>query len=273
MQFVKMHGLGNDYLFVYGTPPANASVLSRMLSDRHRGPGADGMIWITPAASPAADFGMRIFNADGSEAMMCGNGIRCVGKYVYDRRLTEKTELIVETQSGPRTLILHPDPDDMSKISTVTVDMGLAAVGEPRSLPISQGVFPVIPVSVGNPHAVVFCADASQFPTDQLAEISVHRCFPDGVNAECAEIVSPTVIRMRVWERGSGMTMACGTGACAVCAAAVNQGFSPAEEPITVFLDGGTLSVTVYRDGHVVMTGGAVSVYEGFADANLMGIT
>lgn len=266
LRFTKMHGLGNDYLYVYGTPTENAPALSRMLSDRHFGAGSDGMIWITPPTDDAADFGMRIFNADGSEAMMCGNGIRCVGKYVYDKGYTAKTSLVIETPAGLRTLTLHPDATDRTKIESVTVDMGSAVVGEERSLAVCDQTVFVVPVSVGNPHAVLFVDDAQRFPTELLGQISVHPAFADGVNAEGAQILSPTCIRMRVFERGSGVTMACGTGACAVCAAAVKAGFSPVETPITVHLDGGILHITVLGDGTIRMTGEAVTVYDGAAD-------
>ncbi|MBR5871078.1 MAG: diaminopimelate epimerase [Clostridia bacterium] len=265
IRFTKMHGLGNDYLYVLGTPNEDAPALSRVLSDRHRGVGSDGMIWITPPADPSADFGMRIFNADGSEAMMCGNGIRCVGKYVYDHCLTKKTDLVIETPAGNRRLILHPSPDDTSVIASVTVDMQKATVGEKLALDIDGQMLTVIPVSVGNPHAVVFVQNAEHFPMEQLGKLSVHPYFPDGINAECAEILSPQVIRMRVWERGSGITMACGTGACAVCAAAVRCGLVSPDVPITVRLDGGELCVIVRQDGSILMTGEARTVCEGTA--------
>ena len=263
LQFVKMHGLGNDYLYVYGTPPADAPALSRLLSDRHFGIGSDGMIYITPPNSPAADFGMRIFNADGSEAMMCGNGIRCVGKYVYDRGYTDKTALVIDTPAGLRRLTLHPDPENPAQIASVTVDMGIAIVGDAHTLAAHGQMLSVIPVSVGNPHGVIFTEDAEQFPMNLLAAVSTHPTFAGGVNAECARVLSPTSLRMRVYERGSGITLACGTGACAVCAAAVERGFSPADTPITVHLDGGELIVTVRQNGTVLMTGEAVSVCEG----------
>ena len=265
LRFTKMHGLGNDYLYVYGTPNEDAPALSRLLSDRHFGAGSDGMIWITPPTNDAADFGMRIFNADGSEAMMCGNGIRCVGKYVYDKGYTAKTSLVIETPAGLRTLTLHPDAIDRTKIESVTVDMGSAVVGEECPLAVCDQTVSVVPVSVGNPHAVLFVDDAEHFPTDLLGQISVHPAFADGVNAECAEVITPTCIRMRVFERGSGVTMACGTGACAVCAAAVKAGLSPADTKITVQLDGGILHITVLCDGSIRMTGEAVSVYDGEA--------
>lgn len=266
LRYVKMHGLGNDYLFVYGTPPDDAPALSRRLSDRKNGVGSDGMIWITPPTREGADFGMRIFNADGSEAKMCGNGIRCLGKYVYDRSLTDKTALTIETPAGNRVLTLHPSPDNPNEISSVTVEMEKAQIGKPITLSADAHILRVIPVSVGNPHAVVFTHDAAHYPVSVLAALSRHPQFPDGVNAECAEIISPTVIRMRVHERGSGITRACGTGACAVCAASVQCGLSPADTQITVRLDGGDLTVTVRTDGSITMHGDAVTVSEGLAD-------
>ncbi len=269
LPFVKMHGLGNDYLYVLGEPTADAPTLSRLLSDRHFGIGADGMIYITQPHDAAADFGMRIFNADGSEAVMCGNGIRCVGKYVYDRGYTAKTDLVIETPAGNRHLTLHPDPQNPARTAAVTVDMGHAAVGESVFLTIEGKNVCVLPVSVGNPHAVVFTDDALHFPMETLAAISRHPQFPDGINAECAQVLSPTDLRMRVWERGSGITLACGTGACAVCSAAVQCGLCSADAPITVHLDGGVLSVTVRRNGSVCMTGEAVTVCEGTAHTDL----
>ena len=264
LPFVKMHGLGNDYLYVYGTPYANAADLSRKLSDRHFGIGSDGMIWITPPTDPkTADFGMRIFNADGSEAAMCGNGIRCVGKYVYDRRLSDKTTLTIETKAGLRTLTLHPDEN--RTVTAVTVDMGIAVTEQPRTLSVDAATLIAVPVSVGNPHAVVFTDDADGFPMQLLAAVSTHSSFAGGVNAECAAMMPNGDIRMRVCERGSGITLACGTGACAVCAAAVARGLIPADKPITVHLDGGDLTVAVRADGHVFMTGEAVTVCEGSA--------
>jgi len=266
LHFVKMHGLGNDYLYLLGAVPQHAPALARILSERHLGIGADGIVYITPPTDPAADFGMRVFNADGSEASMCGNGIRCVGKYVYDRGYTEKTTLLIETQAGNRRLTLHPDVHAPNRIASVTVEMGTASVGDMQKIRADRESVCIIPVSVGNPHAVVFTEHAEQFPMELLAAISVCPAFADGVNAECAQILSPTEIRVRVMERGSGLTRACGTGACAVCAAAVRLGLCSAETPITVHQDGGDLTVTVQSDGQILMTGRADTVFEGTVD-------
>jgi len=259
MQFTKMHGLGNDYLYVYGEVPEDIEELSVKLSDRHMGAGSDGMIYISP--SSAADFRMRIFNADGSEAKMCGNGIRCVGKYVYDKGYTDKTRLRIETLSGVRSLDLHLC---CGRVRTVTVDMGTALAGEEHELFIGEKTVVYTPVSVGNPHAVIFVDDIDTAPVDSLGPvIEKHPAFPGGVNVEFVQLLSGNCLRMRVWERGSGITMACGTGACASAAAAVKRGYCGSGEEIRVVLDGGALSVTVGDDGSVIMDGPAEFVYEG----------
>lgn len=248
MHFTKMQGLGNDYLYFFGPAPADAPALSRRLSDRHFGPGADGLIFIAPSAR--ADFRMRIFNADGSEAEMCGNGIRCVGKYVYDRGLTDKTELLIETGAGLRRLQLHPEN---GKVVSVTAEMGRAVV-----TPGAEGDF----VDLGNPHLVRFVPDAAQAPLSSLGP-ALCASVPGGVNVEFVQVLDPERLRMRVWERGSGITLACGTGACASAAAAVSRGFCRAEQPIAVLLDGGTLRITVGTQGELRMEGPAKTVYEG----------
>ncbi len=259
MRFTKMQGLGNDYLYVYGEAPADVAPLCVKLSDRHLGAGADGMIFISPSAS--ADFRMRIFNADGSEAAMCGNGIRCVGKYVYDKGYTDKTQLRIETNSGPRTLRLHVLGD---RVRSVTVDMGTAEVGGEKELSVDGQTVRVTPVSVGNPHAVLFTKDAEAAPLTTLGpRIEHHPAFPGGVNVEFVEVLSRRALRMRVWERGSGVTMACGTGACASAAAAVAGSLCDRSVPLSVALDGGTLEITVGEDGQIQMTGPAEFVYEG----------
>ena len=259
MQFTKMQGLGNDYLYVYGEVPPDIEALSVRLSDRHFGAGSDGMIYISP--SEVADFKMRIFNADGSEAKMCGNGIRCVGKYVYDKGYTDKTGLTIETLSGIKVLDLDIR---RGKVRTVTVDMGLASAGDDVELHTTKGTVICTPVNVGNPHAVIFIPDIDKAPLTTLgSEIEKHSFFPEGVNVEFVQILSGNKLRMRVWERGSGITMACGTGACASAAAAVKKGYCRAEEPITVALDGGELRITVERNGTVTMSGPAEFVYEG----------
>ncbi len=257
MKFTKMQGLGNDYLYIYGEVPLNVKELAVKYSDRHFGVGSDGLIYISP--SKVADFKMRIFNADGSEAMMCGNGIRCVGKYVYDKGYTDKTDLTVETLSGIKTLKLSVV---YGKVKTVTVDMGKVAVSDETVLTAADKEFTVTPVSVGNPHIVVFTDDAENFPVEKYGKIlEKHEKFKGGVNVEFAE-VKDGYIRMRVWERGSGITLACGTGACATVSAAVKKGLVKPDEFITVKIDGGELKIK-YTDGKVVMTGSAEFVAEG----------
>ena len=259
MLFTKMQGLGNDYLYVYGDVPEDAAQLSEKLSDRHFGAGSDGMIYISPSGS--ADFKMRIFNADGSEAKMCGNGIRCVGKYVYDKGYTDKTRLTIETMSGIRTLELDIR---CGKVRSVTVDMGRADVGSDMEVPIGEDKVICTPVNVGNPHAVIFIADTEKAPVAVLGpQIEKHSLFPDGVNVEFVQVISDRKFRMRVWERGSGITMACGTGACASAAAAVRKSFCRSGEPITVVLDGGELKITAEPDNSISMRGSAEFVYEG----------
>ena len=259
MRFTKMHGLGNDYLYVYGPVPADIAALSQRLSDRHFGAGADGMIYISP--SDAADFRMRIFNADGSEAKMCGNGIRCVGKYVYDKGYTDKTHLTVDTLSGVKTLDLRVSDGE---VKSVAVGMGTASVSDEMKLALGDRDVVCTPVSVGNPHAVLFVDDAENVPLETVGPlIERHVAFPGGVNAEFVQLVAPNTLRMRVWERGSGVTMECGTGSCASAAAAVRKGYCRQGEPIAVHLDGGTLYIRVDADGGVTMTGPAETVYEG----------
>lgn len=261
LHFTKMQGLGNDYLYVFGEVPETIVGLCQRLSDRHFGAGSDGMIFISP--SQVADFRMRIFNADGSEAKMCGNGIRCVGKYVYDKGYTDKTRLTVETLSGVKTLDLRVLG---GKVKEVTVDMGVTQVEKEMRLSINGADLVCTPVSVGNPHAVVFVENAESAPVETLGkQIEHNTAFPDGVNVEFVQVLSETELRMRVWERGSGITMACGTGACASVAAAVKKGFCLSDTPISVRLDGGVLKIAVAQDGRVTMTGPTETVYEGDA--------
>ena len=264
LHFTKMHGLGNDYLYVYGEVPPNISELSIRLSERHFGAGSDGMIYICP--SDKADFQMRIFNADGSEAMMCGNGIRCVGKYVYDKGYTDKTHLEIDTLSGIKYLDLHVEN---GKVSSVTVDMGKAIPSDEMTLTADGNTADAvtvrcIPVSVGNPHAVIFVEDIASAPLTTLGPvIEHHKNFPDGVNVEFVQVLSDHELRMRVWERGSGVTMACGTGACASVMAALSKGYVPYGVPVQVHLDGGTLTIQISEDNTVIMTGPAEIIYEG----------
>lgn len=259
MRFTKMHGLGNDYLYVYGEVPENIEDIARKLSDRHFGAGSDGMIYISK--SDVADFRMRIFNADGSEAKMCGNGIRCVGKFVYDKGYTDKKSLEIETLSGIKYLDLQIAN---GKVQTVTVDMGKAEAKAPVTLNIDGKSVSLIPVSVGNPHAVIFVDDIETAPLTTLGQnLERHPYFPDGVNVEFVEVFSGDKLRMRVWERGSGVTMACGTGACASVMAAICAGYCNYDRAVSVLLDGGELEIQVKKDNTVLMSGPADTVYEG----------
>ena len=253
MKFTKMEGLGNDYIYVYGAPKA-PEALSVKLSDRHFGIGGDGLVLIS--LSNVADFKMRIFNADGSEAKMCGNGIRCVGKYVYDKGYTKKTELAVETLSGIKHLRLSVAD---GKVESVSVDMGRVEVSDEEEV---CGMT-LNPADVGNPHAVIFVDDADKAPVDTVGPaIEKNTRFPGGVNVEFVSVEGKNRLRMRVWERGSGITMACGTGACASVAAAVKRGLCDEGADVAVRLDGGVLNVK-YEAGKAIMTGPARTVFEG----------
>ena len=254
MRYTKMHGLGNDYLFVFGEAPANASEISVKYSDRKRGIGSDGMIYID--YSDKADFSMSIFNADGSEARMCGNGIRCVARFVREKGYTDRDELTVETLSGIKRIWIDGD--------SVTVEMGKAEVSDEIMLDIG---LKCNPVDVGNPHAVIFTEDAEAVPLSEVGPlVERNRAFKGRVNAEFVSVLAENELRMRVWERGSGITQACGTGACASAAAAVARGFCRADEPIKVRLDGGVLEITIKKDSTAIMRGGAEFVSEGEID-------
>jgi len=259
IQFTKMEGLGNDYIYVDVRERgiADPAALSRRLSDRHFGIGADGLVLI--GSSKLADFSMRMFNADGSEGRMCGNAARCIGKYVYDKGLLAGTSFTLETLSGIKTIELHLAG---SEVESVTVDMGsYARIDAPQSVCGRRGTG----VSMGNPHYVMFVDDAEAVDLPAVGPLVEHDpAFPDGVNAEFASLLPDGSIRMRVWERGSGITLACGTGACATAVAAVLGGLKAFGEAITIRMDGGSLQVTVLQDsGQVKMTGPAVTVFEG----------
>ena len=275
MKFTKMQGIGNDYIYVncFEEQVVNPEQLSVRLSDRRFGIGGDGLILIMP--SQIADFKMRIFNADGSEAMMCGNGTRCIGKYVYEHGLTNKPHITLETNSGIKYLELHCTGD---QVTSVTVDMGKAIL-TPREIPVesdSQEPFVAKPVqvgdrlerltcvSVGNPHAIVFCDRVEDLDLEKLGPLFEHHAiFPDRVNTEFVRVIDDHTLQMRVWERGSGETLACGTGACATTVAAVLNGYCPRGEPILVKLRGGDLTITYQADGTVMMTGPAEEVFQG----------
>lgn len=261
MRFTKMQGLGNDYIYVWGEVDSPEE-LSIRLSDRHFGVGGDGLILIDK--SEIADFKMRIFNADGSEAKMCGNGIRCVGKYVYEKGYTDKKEITVETLSGIKILQLEVET---GKVKNITVQMGQTHASPEICLDIDGEKICFVPVSVGNPHAVTFVEDIQSFDLEHIGpKVEKHPNFPDGVNAEFVQVIDEHTLRMRVWERGSGITLACGTGACASAAAAVRQGLCTTESPIAVHLDGGVLQIRIAPDGTALMRGPAKFVFEGEID-------
>ncbi len=287
MRFTKMHGLGNDYIYVncFEEKVENPAVLAATISDRHRGIGADGLILITP--SKTADVQMRIFNADGSEAEMCGNGIRCVAKYAYENKLATVGEsysvpgqksfpasLNIETGNGILTVGLMVDENDT--VSEVCVNMGQPIL-IPKEIPVNLpgetvveqpisglGVeFLMTCLSVGNPHAIFFCDDVGTIELEKLGPaIENHSLFPNRINVHFVQIDKPAEFTMRTWERGSGITMACGTGACASCVASVLTG---RQERVCIgHLPGGDLALNwCEEDNCVYMTGPAVEIFEG----------
>ena len=259
MRFTKMQGLGNDYVYLNGLDglPEDLPELARRMSDRHFGVGSDGLICICP--SQTADFKMRIFNADGSEGEMCGNGIRCLGKYVYDKGLTGKRELIVETAAGLRTLELLVEN---GRVASVRVDMGCPQVGEPLELMAAGKSWTVTPVSMGNPHGDLFVDRPEALDLERLGpQFEHHPAFPQGINTEFVACPAPDRLTIRVWERGSGATLACGTGACAALAAAVVQGRTGRQ--VSARLPGGVLELSWPSGGTICMTGPAEMVFEG----------
>ena len=271
IHFTKMHGCGNDYIYVdtLHTDLPHPSEAAILMSDRHQGIGSDGLVLIGRPTVPEADFNMRIFNADGSEAMMCGNASRCIGKYVYERGLTSKTTVRLQTLSGIKMLMLNVDDStDSRRVESVTVDMG-----EPQlnSTEFQASLF----LSMGNPHYVVFVDDIESVDVAAKgARLECHPQLPERSNVEFAQL-RPDGIRMRVWERGSGITMACGTGACATGVAACLTG--RAGRTSRIIMDGGTLSIEwcaedrsangrCFLQNHVYMTGPASFVFDGEMD-------
>lgn len=276
MRFTKMQGCGNDYIYVncFEESVTSPQELAKAVSDRHFGIGSDGLVLICP--SNTADCRMRMFNSDGSESEMCGNAIRCVAKYVYDRDIIHKRELSVETLAGIKYITINTDENDIAR--TMTVDMG-APITEAAEIPVIAENSPVTDlklsahgrdftftcVSMGNPHAVTFIDEAvSSFEVERFGKIfEVDEHFPHRSNIEFAEILSPSHLKMRVWERGAGETLACGTGTCATVAAACLNGICP-REPVTVDLLGGQLCIEWNeKDGHIYMTGPAEFVFDG----------
>ncbi|MBD5300746.1 MAG: diaminopimelate epimerase [Bacteroides sp.] len=273
MRFTKMHGIGNDYIYIdcMKSEPDRIPELSIEMSDRHFGVGGDGIVLICP--SEVADFRMRMFNNDGSEARMCGNASRCIARYVHDHGLTDRNPISLETLSGIKVLSLNMNGD--GEVVSVTVDMGqpeLTASAVPavstsermveESVETSCGPVRVTAVSMGNPHGVIFVDRIEDVDFDRLGpELERHPIWPDRANIEFIEVISPSEIRMRVWERGTGETLACGTGACASAVAAALTGRTG--RTVTVHLRGGDLTIEWGEDGHVRMTGGATEVFEG----------
>lgn len=272
VKFTKMHGAGNDYIYVdtllYSIPDPSAAAIK--WSAPHTGIGSDGLVLIgKPSITSGADFSMRIFNADGSEAMMCGNASRCIGKYLYERKLTDKTEIKLETLSGVKTLRLHLATG--GTVESVTVDMLEPRLHVPEQYDESclgelsasfrkfRGTF----VSMGNPHFVTFVDDIDTIDIARYgSEMEHDAAFPQRCNIEFAQVMSDGTIRTRVWERGSGITMACGTGACAT--AVVAQITGRAQNKSTIKMDGGTLLIEWNADDeHVYMTGPAEFVFDG----------
>lgn len=274
MRFTKMHGIGNDYVFVdcFLESILRPEKTAHMISDRHFGIGSDGLILIKPSVK--ADFEMVMYNADGSRGEMCGNGIRCMAKYVYEKGLTDKTCITIETLAGIRTLWMNVEK---GTVTAVKVDMG-SPIWEPELIPvlfqekmmirqpvrIENRPFFVTCVSMGNPHCVVFMEESVEsMKIENIGRLlECHEMFPKRTNVEFVNILSKRELRMRVWERGSGETLACGTGACAVAAAAIVNGY--ADTQVRIHLSGGELEIFWDRkEDRIYMTGSAVQVYEG----------
>ncbi len=280
LQFTKMQGIGNDYVYLncMEQVPECPEKLSVMLSDRHFEIGSDGLVLILP--SQVADFQMRMFNADGSEGKMCGNASRCVAKYVYDRGLTDQQTITLETKSGIKRIKMNIQD---GKVCGAQVSMGQAILN-PREIPVLSEeetfmkkplevdgkTYSVTCVSMGNPHAVVFCDEIHHLNLEQIGPGFEHYpLFPDRINTEFVHVLSETEVEMRVWERGSGETLACGTGACATAVACVLNGFSKRDVPITVHLKGGDLEIVYQTDGTVLMSGPASHVFDGTIEVEL----
>ncbi len=277
LRFVKMHGAGNDYVYVdcFDQQVADPAALARAVSDRHFGVGSDGLILVMPPERPKeADVRMRMFNADGSEAQMCGNGVRCLAKYAYDHRRSRANPMRVQTLAGVKTISLELGAD--GKVAAATVDMGEpilegaripVKVDAPRviDMPLKAAGrnFAATCVSMGNPHAVIYVPDVAAVELERIGPaIENHELFPQRVNVHFVQVYSPSEVAMRTWERGSGVTLACGTGASAVCVAGVLTGRTGRE--ILAHLPGGDLRLAWRQsDNRVLMTGPAVEVFQG----------
>ena len=277
LSFTKMHGCGNDYIYFncFEQEIANPEQLSIAVSDRHFGIGGDGIVLICPSA--VADAKMRMFNIDGSEGKMCGNAIRCVGKYLSDHGMVQKDRLDIETLSGIKHLVLYKGEDGL--VEKVRVDMGKAEL-VPANIPVKFDgdraidvpltvdgqTYQVSCVSMGNPHCVLFVDDVDSLELEKIGpSFENHERFPDRINTEFIRRIDETTLQMRVWERGSGETWACGTGTCAAVVAACENGFCPKGQDVLVHLRGGDLIIN-YTDETVYMTGSATSVFDGTID-------
>ena len=276
LTFSKMHGIGNDYIYIncFQETVTDPEKLSIFMSNVRFGVGSDGLVLILP--SEVADFRMRIFNADGSEAMMCGNATRCVGKYVYEHGMTDKTEVSLETNSGIKYLTLYVN-EATNKVDAVKVDMGKAIL-KPADIPVADdgdrfiskpvvvdGVsYDMTCVSMGNPHAVVFLPEIDSLDLEKIGpSFEHHPLFPNRVNTEFIRVIDDHTLQMRVWERGSGETFACGTGACAAAVASVLNGYCKREQEILIHLRGGDLRIIYHNDESVTMIGPATFIFEG----------
>ena len=276
MKFTKMHGIGNDYIYINGfeediVPEEMIEEIIAM-SDRHKGIGGDGVIFIMP--SEVADARMRMFNADGSEGKMCGNGIRCVGKYIYEHDISHNNPLKIETASGIKTLNLEVA---QGKVESVTVDMGSPILDSkliPVDLDMEQVInYPLVVnnqeylitcVSMGNPHCVIFTEGIDYLDLESIGPLFENNpIFPERTNTEFIEIIDDKTMKMRVWERGSGETLACGTGASASVVAAIYNNIFTRNQEIKVILKGGELYITLTQDNHVFMRGSATEVFTG----------
>lgn len=276
LTFSKMHGIGNDYIYIncFQETVTDPEKLSIFMSNVRFGVGSDGLVLILP--SEVADFRMRIFNADGSEAMMCGNATRCVGKYVYEHGMTDKTEVSLETNSGIKYLTLYVN-EATNKVDAVKVDMGKAIL-KPAEIPVADdgdrfiakpvvvdGVsYDMTCVSMGNPHTVVFLPEIDSLDLEKMGpSFEHHPLFPNRVNTEFIRVIDDHTLQMRVWERGSGETFACGTGACAAAVASVLNGYCKREQEILIHLRGGDLRIIYHNDESVTMIGPATFIFEG----------
>ena len=283
MKFTKMHGIGNDYVYVncFKETVKDPCAVAKYVSDRHFGIGSDGLILIKP--SEIADCEMDMYNLDGSQGAMCGNGIRCVAKYAYDYGIVNKTNIRIATKSGVKTLDLTVEN---GKVSAVKVNMGspiLTASMIPVTAETEQVInapievdgatYHMTAVSMGNPHTIVFMDDVEHLEIEKIGpSFENHKVFPDRVNTEFVKILDRNTVQMRVWERGSGETLACGTGACAVTVASILNGHVDGDHPVTVKLLGGDLSIYWDRKENLVyMTGPASVVFDGEIDLTFLG--